>query len=192
MGSLGGASGKEPPANAGVSRDAGSLPELGRSPGVGSGSSLQYSRLGSSMDRGAWRLQPMRAQRGRHDWARAEAESCLTQRECAGLQAWEKHGGNCYGRGGEEAGHIEVLPQRAGSLNIKRLLIMKENQIAWVKELSAFPGVGRCKSLGSLKWSSHVPVSSLGPVSFLCHWHRCLGIAGLVLLPGCPGGQESV
>ena len=89
---------------------------------------------------------------------------------------------------GGEPGYLGVLQL----LNVKRLLLMKENQIAWVKELSAFPGVGRCKSLGSLKWSSHVPVSSLGPVSFLCHWHRCLGIAGLVLLPGCPGGQESV
>ena len=32
----------------------GSIPELGRSPGEGNGSQLQYSCLGNSMDRGAW------------------------------------------------------------------------------------------------------------------------------------------
>ena len=39
------------PANAG---DAGSIPVLGRSPGVGNGNPLQYSCLGHPMDRGAW------------------------------------------------------------------------------------------------------------------------------------------
>ena len=34
--------------------DAGSIPELGRSPGVGNGNPLQYSCLGNYMDRGAW------------------------------------------------------------------------------------------------------------------------------------------
>ena len=33
--------------------DSGSVPELGRSPGVGNGNPLQYSGLGKSMDRGA-------------------------------------------------------------------------------------------------------------------------------------------
>ena len=41
-------------------------------------------------------------------------------------------------RQGEEPGYIEVLQQRAGSLNSKRLLLIKENQISQVKELSAF------------------------------------------------------
>ena len=44
---------KNPPANAGDARDTCLIPELGRSPGVGNGSSLQYSCLGNSMDRGA-------------------------------------------------------------------------------------------------------------------------------------------
>ena len=35
-------------------RDAGSIPELGRSPGVGNGNLSQYSCLQNSMDRGAW------------------------------------------------------------------------------------------------------------------------------------------
>ena len=42
---------KNPPANAG---NTGSIPGLGRSPGVGNGNSLQYSFLENSMDRGAW------------------------------------------------------------------------------------------------------------------------------------------
>ena len=47
---------KNPPANAGDIRDAGLIPGSERSPGVGSGDSLQYSCLESySMDRRAWR-----------------------------------------------------------------------------------------------------------------------------------------
>ena len=53
MGFPGGASGKEPP-SAGDVRDAGSIPGLGRSPGGGHGSLLQYSCLENPMDRGAW------------------------------------------------------------------------------------------------------------------------------------------
>ena len=43
------------PANAGDTRDAGLIPGLGRSPGIGNGNPLQYSCLGNPMDRGAWR-----------------------------------------------------------------------------------------------------------------------------------------
>ena len=46
---------KNPPAHGGDARDAGSIPGLGRSPGVGKGNPLQYSCLENSMDRGAWR-----------------------------------------------------------------------------------------------------------------------------------------
>ena len=46
---------KNPPANAGDPRDMGLMPGLGRSPGVGNGSPLQYSCLENSMDREAWR-----------------------------------------------------------------------------------------------------------------------------------------
>ena len=45
---------KNSPANAGDMRDAGSVPELGRSPGGGNSNPLQYSCLENSMDRGAW------------------------------------------------------------------------------------------------------------------------------------------
>ena len=46
---------KNLPANAGDTRDVGSIPGSGRSPGEGNGNPLQYSRLENSMDRGAWR-----------------------------------------------------------------------------------------------------------------------------------------
>ena len=42
-------------ANEGDTRDAGSIPGLGRSPRGGHGNPLQYSCLENSMDRGAWR-----------------------------------------------------------------------------------------------------------------------------------------
>ena len=46
---------KNPPANAGDTRDTGSIPTLGRSPGEGHGNSFQYLRLENPVDRGAWR-----------------------------------------------------------------------------------------------------------------------------------------
>ena len=46
---------KNPPANAGDIRDAGSIPGSGRSPGEGHGNPLQYSCLENPMDRGASR-----------------------------------------------------------------------------------------------------------------------------------------
>ena len=41
------------PASAG---DAGSVPELGRSPEGGDGNTFQYSSLENSMDRGSWQV----------------------------------------------------------------------------------------------------------------------------------------
>ena len=45
---------KNLPAKAGVTRDVCSVPELGRSPGVGNGNPLQDSCLGNPRVRGAW------------------------------------------------------------------------------------------------------------------------------------------
>ena len=45
---------KNLPADARDARDAGSIPRLQISSGVGNGNPLQYSRLGNFMDRGAW------------------------------------------------------------------------------------------------------------------------------------------
>ena len=46
--------GKNPPFDAGVAGDAGSIPGLGRSAGGGNGNPLQYSCLENSTERGAW------------------------------------------------------------------------------------------------------------------------------------------
>ena len=69
-------------------------------------------------------------------------------------------------RRGEEPGYIEVLQQRAGSLNIKRLLLLKENQISQVKEFSAFLCMGKCKSLGSQKFI--IPLTCTSSI-----WGQC-------------------
>ena len=51
------------PANVGDTRDSGSIPGSGKSPGVGNGYPLQYSCLEHSMDRGeTGRLQFLRSQ----------------------------------------------------------------------------------------------------------------------------------
>ena len=52
LGFLGVSDGKESACN---TRDLGSIPGLGRSPGEGNGNPLQYSCLENPMDRGAWR-----------------------------------------------------------------------------------------------------------------------------------------
>ena len=45
---------KNLPSDTGGTRNVGSIPRLGRAPGIGNGNPLQYSRLGNPMDRGAW------------------------------------------------------------------------------------------------------------------------------------------
>ena len=45
---------KNPPVNAGDTRDTGSTPGLGRCPGGGQGNPLQYSFLENPMDGAAW------------------------------------------------------------------------------------------------------------------------------------------
>ena len=56
---------KNLPVNAGDSRDAGSIPGLGRSPEVGNGNPLQYSCLGNPVDRRAWRATVHRVTKSR-------------------------------------------------------------------------------------------------------------------------------
>ena len=103
----------------------------------------------------------------------------------------------------EEPDYIEVLPQRTGSLNITRLLLIEENQISQVKEFSAFLCMGRCKSPGSLKpFLSYV--SQLSGFSILCFSHPeflsadhreqlqpgACQTTGTLLLPGHTWGSE--
>ena len=52
LGFHGGSGGKESACNV---RDLGSIPGLGRSPGVGNGDPLRYSCLENPMDGGGWR-----------------------------------------------------------------------------------------------------------------------------------------
>ena len=47
---------KNPPANAGDTRNMGLIPGLGRSPEIGNGNPHQYSCLENSMDSGAWQV----------------------------------------------------------------------------------------------------------------------------------------
>ena len=55
---------KNPPANAGDVRDAGSIPGSGRSPGEGNGNPLQYSCLGNPRTEEPGGLQSMGSQTG--------------------------------------------------------------------------------------------------------------------------------
>ena len=102
-----------------------------------------------------------------------------------------------------EPGFIEVLKQRAGSLNVKRLLLIKENQISQVKEFSVFLCMGRCKSLGSYQIAD-MHLSYLGPVSCVFTSWLSSGLtigsgcslmaakmAGILFPPECPQGSQA-
>ena len=58
-----GTSGKESACNEGGTRDLGSVPESGRSPGVGSGNPFQHSCLENPWTEEPERLQPMESQK---------------------------------------------------------------------------------------------------------------------------------
>ena len=74
-------------------------------------------------------------------------------------------------RWGEEPGYIEVLQQMTGSLNIKRFLLFKENQISQVKEFSALLWMGSLKP--SLLDTPH-----LFGASILCFFHGQRSLEG--------------
>ena len=81
---------KNPPDNAGDARVAGSIPRLGRSPGVGNGNPLQCSCLENSMGRGAWQATAWGHRVG-HDWATGHIRHAIVrlERNCLTLP-------NCY------------------------------------------------------------------------------------------------
>ena len=60
---------KNPPANAGDIRDAGSIPVSGRSPVGGPGNPLQHSCLENPLDRGAWWATGNRVAQSRTRWS---------------------------------------------------------------------------------------------------------------------------
>ena len=70
---------KNPPANAGDIRDAGSIPGSGRSLGEGHGNPLQYSCLENRMDRGAWwaTVHKVSKSRIRLKWLSTHAEAVV-------------------------------------------------------------------------------------------------------------------
>ena len=89
---------KNPPANAGDSRNMGSIPGLGRSPGAGNGNSLQCSCLENPMDRGAWQAAVCRVAKSQTEWLSMHAHRMM-----AGLEDISEpgpeflNGGTCSG-----------------------------------------------------------------------------------------------
>ena len=82
-------SGKESTCQAG---DMGLIPGLGRSPGEGNGNPLEYSCLGNSMDRGAWRATVHVAA---ESWTQLERLSSSV----GGWQLWHGRPGNAFWKG---------------------------------------------------------------------------------------------
>ena len=63
-----------PPANTGDTRDMGSIPGSGRSPGEGNGNPFQYSCLENSMDRRVWQATVQRV-------AKSQIQECIQGEE---------------------------------------------------------------------------------------------------------------
>ena len=70
----------------------------------------------------------------------------------------------------KESGYVKAFQQRAGSLNIRRFLLIKGNQITPVKECKVFLCMERGKSLGSME-SFLSYASQLSRASILCFSH---------------------
>ena len=75
---------------------------------------------------------------------------------------------------GEEPGYTEVLQQRASSLNIKRLFLIRRSQIFQVKEFSAFYVWEDARVWAHWNYSFHMHLSYLEPVSWVFHILRFL------------------
>ena len=73
---------KNPPANAGNTRDVGSIPGSGISPGGGGcGTPLQYSCLENPMDRGAWQSAVHGVAQSRTPLTRLSTHACVSIRD---------------------------------------------------------------------------------------------------------------
>ena len=66
---------KNPPANEGDARNAGSVSRSGRSSGGGNGNPLQYSCLENSMDKAAWWVTVLGVAKNKARLSTAEANS---------------------------------------------------------------------------------------------------------------------
>ena len=75
---------KNPPANAGDTRDMGPISGSGRFPGVGNGNPLQYSCLGHPMDWGAWGATV-------HRVAENQTQLKQSKQACAILRFWRQN-----------------------------------------------------------------------------------------------------
>ena len=73
---------KNLPANAGNIRDMSSISGLGRSPGGGHGSPLQYSCLENPMDRGAWQATVHRVTQSQTQLKQLSTHACMIKNIC--------------------------------------------------------------------------------------------------------------
>ena len=82
---------KNLPVNAEDTRDLGSIPGSGRSPGVGNSNSLQYSCL----EKIPGRLQSMGSQRAGHDWVTAHRQTSLSENKFTKEKSRKNHSSWC-------------------------------------------------------------------------------------------------
>ena len=73
---------KNPPANAGDTRDMGLIPRSGRSPGGRNGNPLQYSCLEDPVDRGVWRATVLEVAKSRTGLKRQHGARHRQRRRC--------------------------------------------------------------------------------------------------------------
>ena len=85
----------------------GSISRLGRSPGEGNGSPLQYSCLGNPMDRGAWWVTVHGVRRVQHNLATKQQQKIIQMSLFTKQKETHRHRKQTYGnQSGKEEGGI--------------------------------------------------------------------------------------
>ena len=154
------------------SRDVGSVPGLGRFPGVGNGNLFQYSCLENPWTEEPGRLQSMGLQRLRHDWAQTLEDNHLSLYK------------------------VDLLTQHSIPVCLfvfspshisEKAMVPHSSTLAWKIPWAEEPG--RLQSMGSLR-VRHDWTTSLSIFTFM-HWRRKWQ-ATPVFLPGESQGRGSL
>ena len=147
---------KNPPANSG---DAGLIPGLGRSLGVGSGHSLQDSCLENSIDRGAW-------------WATVYGATKLDVTEHQHAKAWQNYTKFPFPLS-LSTGWPTACPESPGRGRCKGVELFKEHDEPWTRQMKFWQLSGHRGRGGE-------------PVNHLLHRSDARGSTWLHVLPGRP------
>ena len=128
---------KNPPANARDTRDMGSIPGSGRSPGGGYGNPFQYSYLENLMDRGPWRVTVHRITKS---WTRLKWHSMYHKR---GLHSTPQKAADSFTLGCEDMITNEIREWSLWGISSYHGGSDSKQSVCNARDLGWIPGSGR-------------------------------------------------